>query len=63
MKLLLDTHILLWFLADTKKLSKTAVNAIKRADTVFLVLLIYGKLELKHQFGQNMTSIVLKIFT
>ena len=35
MKLLLDTHILLWFLADTKKLSKTAVNAIKRADAVF----------------------------
>ena len=35
MNLLLDTHILLWFLADTKKLPKQAVKEIRNAKTVF----------------------------
>lgn len=35
MKLLLDTHILLWVLADTKQLSKTAVDAIDAAESIF----------------------------
>jgi len=35
MNLLLDTHILLWFLADTKKLPKEAAKAIHKAKTVF----------------------------
>jgi PIN domain nuclease of toxin-antitoxin system len=35
MNLLLDTHILLWFLADTKKLPKEAVKSIRHAETVF----------------------------
>jgi PIN domain nuclease of toxin-antitoxin system len=35
MNLLLDTHILLWFLANTKKLPKKAVKAINDANTVF----------------------------
>lgn len=35
MKLLLDTHILLWALTDGKQLSKTAVDVIYSADSVF----------------------------
>ncbi len=35
MNILLDTHILLWFLADTKKLPKEAVKHIKDAEQVF----------------------------
>ena len=35
MNLLLDTHILLWLLADTKQLSKVTVKAIRQANTVF----------------------------
>lgn len=35
MNLLLDTHILLWLLADTKQLSKVAVKAVRQANTVF----------------------------
>ncbi len=35
MKLLLDTHILLWVLADTKKLTQTAIDKIYKANTVF----------------------------
>lgn len=35
MKVLLDTHILLWALVEPKKLSKPAVDAIYSADGVF----------------------------
>lgn len=35
MNLLLDTHILLWVLADTKKLSKTSRCMIYEAECVF----------------------------
>jgi PIN domain nuclease of toxin-antitoxin system len=35
MNLLLDTHILLWILADTKQLPKAAVRTICEADAIF----------------------------
>lgn len=35
MNVLLDTHILLWALADTKQLSKTTVDVIYAADSVY----------------------------
>jgi PIN domain nuclease of toxin-antitoxin system len=35
MNLLLDTHILLWFLASTNQLPKEAVKAINNANAVF----------------------------
>lgn len=35
MNLLLDTHILLWFLASINQLPKEAVKAINNANTVF----------------------------
>ena len=36
MKLLLDTHMLLWWLSDSPKLSKTARIAIQEADLVYV---------------------------
>ena len=35
MNVLLDTHILLWALVDTKQLSKTAVDVIYAADNIY----------------------------
>lgn len=35
MNILLDTHILLWFLAESKKLPQEAVKQIKEAEQVF----------------------------
>jgi PIN domain nuclease of toxin-antitoxin system len=35
MNLLLDTHILLWVLADTKQLPDAAVSAIRQAHAVY----------------------------
>ncbi|HEX4839701.1 MAG TPA: type II toxin-antitoxin system VapC family toxin [Rhabdochlamydiaceae bacterium] len=36
MKLLLDTHIFLWWVRDDKRLSKTITNKIKEADEVYI---------------------------
>lgn len=36
MKLLLDTHALLWWLAKSKKLSRRAATEIARADTLLV---------------------------
>lgn len=36
MRLLLDTHIFLWYLAASRKLSKSVLNRIEMADIVFV---------------------------
>lgn len=36
MRLLLDTQVYLWFLADSPKLSRKARASIKEADDVFV---------------------------
>lgn len=36
MRLLLDTHVFLWFLADSPKLTRKARTRIRRADQVFV---------------------------
>ena len=36
MRILLDTHVYLWFLADSHKLTKKARTRIARADDVFV---------------------------
>ena len=36
MRLLLDTHIFLWYLTASRKLSKSVINRIALADTVFI---------------------------
>ena len=36
MRLLLDTHIFLWYLAASRKLSKVVLNRIEMADVVYI---------------------------
>ncbi|OGS97215.1 MAG: twitching motility protein PilT [Gallionellales bacterium RIFCSPLOWO2_02_FULL_57_47] len=36
MRLLLDTHIFLWYLAASRKLPKSVINRIEIADAVFI---------------------------
>lgn len=36
MKLLLDTHIIIWSVSEPKRLSKTAQNYISDADTIYV---------------------------
>lgn len=36
MRLLLDTHIFLWYLAASRKLSKAALSRIEMADVVYI---------------------------
>ena len=36
MRLLLDTHIFLWYLAASRKLSKPVLNRIEMADVVYI---------------------------
>ena len=36
MRILLDTHVLLWWLSDNPKLSKAGLVAIEKAETVYV---------------------------
>lgn len=36
MRLLLDTHIFLWWVKEDKRLSKTTINSIKEAEEVYI---------------------------
>ena len=51
MNLLLDTHILLWWLADSPRLSKKARKAIEESDAVFVSAVSAWEIELKRTRG------------
>lgn len=40
MKILLDTHSLLWYLTDYSKLSKTAEEKIDQSTTIFIPIIV-----------------------
>jgi PIN domain nuclease of toxin-antitoxin system len=53
MKLLLDTHILLWSIGDTKKLTKNTTQQIKNQDNEILVSAVsLWEIALKHSIGK-----------
>jgi PIN domain nuclease of toxin-antitoxin system len=53
MKLLLDTHILLWSIGDTKKLSKNLIAQIKNQDNEILVSAVsLWEIALKYSIGK-----------
>ncbi|HSV18503.1 MAG TPA: type II toxin-antitoxin system VapC family toxin [Casimicrobiaceae bacterium] len=52
MNLLLDTHIFLWFLADSRRLSAGARGQIQRADTVFVSAASVWEAALKTALGK-----------
>jgi PIN domain nuclease of toxin-antitoxin system len=47
LNLLLDTHILLWWLADSPRLSKMARRAIEESEAVFVSAVSAWEIELK----------------
>ena len=51
MNLLLDTHILLWWLGDSPRLSKKARRAIEESATVFVSAVSAWEIELKRARG------------
>lgn len=51
MSLLLDTHILLWWLADSPRLSKKARKAIQDAETVWVSAVSAWEIALKRSLG------------
>lgn len=52
MRVLLDTHILLWCLADDKKLSKEARRLIENATDVYVSAASYWELAIKIGLGK-----------
>jgi PIN domain nuclease of toxin-antitoxin system len=57
MRLLLDTHIFLWFLADSKQLSESARRRIAEADEVFVSAASIWEIAIKVGIGKLDTNI------
>src|SRR5450631_3462933 len=52
MRILLDTHLYIWYLADTPQLSKKARSAISRADEVFVSAASIWEASIKASIGK-----------
>lgn len=52
MRLLLDTHIFLWYLAASRKLPKSVVNRIAIADVVFISAASIWEASIKIKLGK-----------
>lgn len=52
MRLLLDTHVFLWYLTASRKLPKSALNRITLADTVFISAASIWEAAIKIQQGR-----------
>lgn len=52
MKLLLDTHLYLWFLADSPKLTKKARTRIRRANEVYVSAASIWEASIKAALGK-----------
>jgi PIN domain nuclease of toxin-antitoxin system len=52
MNLLLDTHVLLWFLADDGRLSRKARRSIAKADEVFVSAASAWEIAIKVRLGK-----------
>lgn len=53
MRLLLDTHIFLWFVTNNRKLSKSAAAAIKNdSNEVFVSVVTLWEMIVKHRLGK-----------
>jgi len=51
LNLLLDTHILIWWLADSPRLSKKARNAIEKSEIVWVSAVSAWEIEVKRARG------------
>lgn len=53
MKLLLDTHVFLWWLADQSKISSDARNLIEdRGNQVFVSMVVLWEISIKRSIGK-----------
>ena len=52
MRLLLDTHIFLWYITGDQRLSKRFRNAIENADVVFVSVVSIWETLIKHTLGK-----------
>lgn len=52
MRLLLDTHALIWWLVDHPRLGRAADAAIREADEVFVSAVSAWETTLKHRYGK-----------
>jgi PIN domain nuclease of toxin-antitoxin system len=52
MKLLLDTHALLWWITDDGRLSATARSAVEDASQVFVSAVTAWEIATKHRLGK-----------
>lgn len=52
MRLLLDTHILLWVLRDARELGAAARSMIRKADTVFISSVSIWEISVKSAMGK-----------
>ncbi len=57
MRILLDTHILLWSLADSKELSKKARKTINESDNVFVSVASLWEIAIKSSLGKLETGV------
>jgi PIN domain nuclease of toxin-antitoxin system len=52
MRLLLDTHVFLWWIREDKRLSKTSVNKIKEAEEVYMSSASIWEIAIKMRLGK-----------
>src|SRR3954465_7190955 len=52
MRLLLDTHIFLWFITGDERLSQHFRNAIENADAAYLSVVSVWEATVKYQLGK-----------
>jgi PIN domain nuclease of toxin-antitoxin system len=52
LNLLLDTHVLLWWLADSPRLSRTARTAIRDSDLTYVSAASAWEIEIKKSLGK-----------
>lgn len=53
MQILLDTHVLVWFLENDNRLSAEALNAITMADKVFISPVNFYEMAIKIKIGKT----------
>jgi PIN domain nuclease of toxin-antitoxin system len=64
MRLLLDTHIFLWWVRDDKRLSKISVDKIKEAEEIYISSASIWEIAIKMRLGKvsgNMNALVQEI--
>jgi PIN domain nuclease of toxin-antitoxin system len=56
LKLLLDTHVLLWWLDDDPRLRRAARDSIARAETALVSIASLWEVSIKHRVGKLRAS-------